>query len=158
MDPAIQELHLFSDACRGQHKNNTLNRFLLALASTGHFKNIYQYFPVWGHSFFQWNRNFSSVKRKMRITHKIYNSDDYMGLIKTSRKFGYSMKNVIPQQILDFKNWWPIYFKKASKNQEKLVRLSVFKHRLIEYFSSITVFVICSEFIDWLVKSRFFPR
>lgn len=61
----VTELHIFSDGCPGQNKNNTVARFLLALASSGRFKNIYHDFPIRGHSLNDCDRNFAVVKRKL---------------------------------------------------------------------------------------------
>lgn len=48
----VRELHLFSDNCPGQNKNNTLIRMCLFLKYSGRFDNIEQYFPIRGHSRF----------------------------------------------------------------------------------------------------------
>lgn len=41
----VKELHIFSDGCPGQNKNNTMVRFLLATASCGRFEKNYSLLP-----------------------------------------------------------------------------------------------------------------
>lgn len=54
MDPAIKELHVFSDACRDQNRNNTLIRFFLTLVTLGRFKKIYQWEVSIDFKIYQW--------------------------------------------------------------------------------------------------------
>lgn len=42
----VKELHIFSDGCSGQNKNNTVIRIFLATASSGRFDKIFLYFPI----------------------------------------------------------------------------------------------------------------
>ena len=76
MSDTIQELHISSDACGGQNRNNTLVRLLLALVSLRHFHKIHQYFPVRGHSFLQFGRSLGTAKRKIRKIDRIYTPED----------------------------------------------------------------------------------
>jgi hypothetical protein len=99
MSPTVKELHVFSDACGGQNRNNTLVRFLLALVSTGRFQKIHQYFPVRGHSFLQCDRNFGTVKRKIRRKDRIYTPEEYNEMIRIAKNTGYSVTNISPENI-----------------------------------------------------------
>lgn len=67
-----KELHIFSDNCPGQNKNNTVVRFLMTLVATGRFEKIFQYFPVCGHSFLPCDRDFGVIKRKLKRIDHIY--------------------------------------------------------------------------------------
>lgn len=68
----VKELHLFSDNCPGQNKNNTLIRMCLYLTDTGRFDKIEQYFPVRGHSFLPCDRDFSNIKKKLKKIDRVY--------------------------------------------------------------------------------------
>lgn len=153
MSPEIKELHVFSDACGGQNRNNTLVRFFLALVATGRFRKIYQYFPVRGHSFLQCDRNFGTAKRKIRRTDRIYTPQQYTDLIQTSKKSGFNATQISAESVLDFKNWWPKLYKKTTKSQDKS-SFSISKYRQLEY-SLPKGYVTASEFIDGLVKKTF---
>lgn len=94
MNPAIKELHVFSDACGGQNRNHTLIRFLLMLVSSGRFDKIFQYFPVRGHSFLQCDRNFGTAKRLIRKKDRIYVPEEYNLMISTAKKRGFSVTSI----------------------------------------------------------------
>lgn len=155
MSPTIKTLHIFSDACGGQNRNNTLVRFLLALVSLGRFDTIHQYFPVRGHSFLQCDRNFGTAKRKIRKLDRIYTPDEYCELIRTARESGYSVRKVTSEQILDYKAWWPKLFKKSAKSVDKRSQFCISKYRHLQYSSTTMGSVTASEFIDGIVSSRF---
>ncbi|KAJ8867440.1 hypothetical protein PR048_031242 [Dryococelus australis] len=58
----VKELHLYSDACGGQNKNNCMIRFLLSLTSNNRFDIIIHRFPIRVHSYFACDRDFALVK------------------------------------------------------------------------------------------------
>lgn len=154
MSPDIKELHVFSDACGGQNRNNTLVRFFLALVATGRFTKIYQYFPVRGHSFLQCDRNFGTAKRKIRRMDRIYSIEQYVDLIKTSKKSGFNVTQIVADNFLDFKNWWPKLYKKSTKSREKSQFL-ISKYRQLEYTLP-AGYVTTSQLIDGFMKDTFF--
>lgn len=80
----------------------------------------------------------------------------------TTWNFSKLQEDLIIQWTISINNtFWitrtdgPNFVKKTTKGQEKPVQFSELKYCQIEYLSSIKGFVICSEFIDRLVKSRF---
>lgn len=154
MSPDIKELHVFSDACGGQNRNNTLVRFFLALVATGRFSKIYQYFPVRGHSFLQCDRNFGTAKRKIRRMDRIYSTEQYVDLIKASKKSGFHVTQISADSVLDFKNWWPKLYKKSTKSGDKSSFL-ISTYTQLEYTLP-AGYLTTSKFIDGFVKHTFF--
>ena len=155
MSPTVKELHIFSDACGGQNRNNTLVRFLLTLVSLGRFHTIHQYFPVRGHSFLQCDRIFGTAKRKIRKMDRIYTPDEYCQLIQTARKSGYYVIKVTSEQILNFTAWWPKVFKKSTQSIDKKSQFCISQYRHLHYSSTTKGSVTASEFIDGIIKMRF---
>lgn len=110
---SVKKLYLFSDGCPGQNKNNTVVRFLCSLIQISRFNKIEHYFPIRGHSYLPNDRNFGTIKRKLKLHDRIYVPDQYKELIKaSSSKFEVEM--VQSEDILDFDNWWPSFYKKVS--------------------------------------------
>ncbi|CAH1112891.1 unnamed protein product [Psylliodes chrysocephalus] len=68
----VRHLHLFSDACGGQNRNHTLLRFLCALVQTKRFETINYYTPIRGHSFMPNDRNFGTLKRRIKRLDRVY--------------------------------------------------------------------------------------
>ncbi|KAL4708423.1 hypothetical protein ACJJTC_019659 [Scirpophaga incertulas] len=155
MDPSVKELHVFSDACGGQNRNNTLIRFFLTLVAKNRFEKIYQYFPVRGHSFLQCDRNFGTAKRLIRRRDRIYVPNEYNNLISAAKIRGFSVKPVSSNEILDFKNSWQQCFKKTCKSLDKTTTFKISQYRSFEYSSSHKGYLTCSEFIDGFVKATF---
>lgn len=155
MDPAIKELHVFSDACGGQNRNNTLIRFFLTLITLGRFKKIYQYFPIRGHSFLQCDRNFGTAKRLIRRADRIYTPNEYNLMISTAKKTGFVVTNVKSEDILDFKNSWPQFYKKTCKSIDKATTYLISKYRHLEYSSNNKGYLVAHEYIDGLAKYIF---
>lgn len=155
MDPSVKELHVFSDACGGQNRNNTLIRFFLTLVAKNRFEKIYQYFPVRGHSFLQCDRNFGTAKRLIRRRDRIYVPNEYNNLISAAKIRGFSVKPVSSNEILDFKNSWQQCFKKTCKSLDKATTFKISQYRSFEYSSSHKGYLTCSELIDGFVKATF---
>lgn len=155
MDPAIKELHVFSDACGGQNRNNTLIRFMLMLVSTGRFDKIYQYFPVRGHSFLQCDRNFGTAKRLIRRKDRIYVPEEYNLMISTAKTRGFSVTTITSDDIFDFKHTWQNYYKKTCKSVDKSCTFMISKYKYLEYCSSHRGYVTASEHINGLLKHMF---
>ncbi|CAG9784775.1 unnamed protein product [Diatraea saccharalis] len=155
IDPAVKVLHVFSDACGGQNRNNTLVRFFLILIYLGRFEKIHQYFPVRGHSFLQCDRNFGTAKRLIRKKDRIYTPDVYNDMISTAKKTGFSVTNITSEDILDFKKTWPLYYKKTSKSVDKASTFTISKYRHLTYSASHKGYLTAREYIDGLVKHHF---
>lgn len=155
---SVSKLHVFSDACGGQNRNHTLTRFLSALTVTEKFNNICQYFPIRGHSFLACDRNFACVKRAVRRHDRVYLPSQYNEMIASARKKDspFVVYQVTNGDILNFKDWWPQYFKKTSNSlQNKKTPFSISKYRQIKYNSQNKGYVSACEFIDGLQEEVF---
>lgn len=110
----IDEIHIYSVSCGGQNKNHTLSRVLLALTDMGKFNKIVHYFPIWGHSFLPCVRDFSMMKRKLKAHDRYYTIHEITELIIGSGRPGkFFVKEIKTKEIIDFKNWWPEFYKKT---------------------------------------------
>ncbi|CAH1100476.1 unnamed protein product [Psylliodes chrysocephalus] len=105
---SVRELHLFSDNCPGQNKNNTLIRMCLFLKDSGRFDDIQQYFPIRGHSFLPCDRDFGNIKRKLKKVDRVYTIRQYIEIIASfSNKHKFLIHLVDGKDIVNFKDWWP---------------------------------------------------
>ena len=117
----ISNLRLFSDGCTGQNKNHTMVRYCAALVDTGRFKNVRQYFPVRGHSYNPCDRDFGTIKRHLSKTDRVYEPMEYVTLIANSFKSTgrVEVKYLDNSDIfLNFKAWWPKFYKKVAVSEE----------------------------------------
>ncbi|XP_046684818.1 uncharacterized protein LOC124370567 [Homalodisca vitripennis] len=113
LDKQYNELHLYSDNCWGQNKNHPLSRFLSAITELKLFDKVEQYYPIRGHSFLPCDRDFSIIKRELRKNDRLYTVDQISDFIlKSSKNEKFVVHKVTTQQILDFKSWWPVFYKK----------------------------------------------
>lgn len=160
----VKELHIFSDGCAGQNKNHTVIRFLLALASSGKFRKIFHYFPIRGHSFLPCDRDFGVVKRRIRKQDRVYLPEEYYELIeKSSAKSLFSIKKVNNENILDFKKWWPKYYKKTilsidsygKKHKDEKTSFQISHYNEFEYDYRRPGIVKVRPFIDGLIFYEF---
>lgn len=158
----ITELHLFSDGCPGQNRNHTMVRFLLALQATKRFKRIYHYFPVRGHSFLPCDRDFGTVKRVFRRHDRVYTPEDYDEMIKSARKTSpFTVHQVQSSDIINFKNWWPVSYKKtctsvrANRSNTRTETFTISNYRQFLYDSNTPGYVITWEYIDGLSSFTF---
>lgn len=105
---SIKHLIAFSDGCPGQNKNNAVVIFLCSLIQIGHFDKAEHYFRIRGHSYLPNDRDFGSIKCKLKLhDNRIYVPDQYEELNKpSSSKFEVEM-------VLDFDNSWPLFYKNA---------------------------------------------
>lgn len=161
----ITELHLFADNCAGQNKNHTLTRLLLYLTDTGRFTKIEQYFPVRGHSFLPCDRDFATIKRTLRKHDRLYSVHELTELIVTSSRTGkFEVCEVQAIDIRNFKDWWPLVYKRHVVSEETASRtvprdqkiyfgISTMMH--FSYISQLRGCIIASQFIDGIVKHTF---
>nr|CAH7725063.1 unnamed protein product [Callosobruchus chinensis] len=132
------ELHLYSDNCWGQNKNHALMRMLLALTDTKKFDKILQYFPLRGHSFLPFDRDFSIIKRALKKRDRIYNVHELTEIIaNASRTQKFEVREVNTIEITNFKAWWPRFYKNAvsleTRNLERTQKVH-FNIRKFQYF------------------------
>lgn len=122
MSSEVTELYLYSDNCAGQNKNHTLLRFLLSLTDTKQFNKIVYRLPIRGHSFLPNDRDFGLIKRCLRRTDRYYDIDDVAKMIlESSNESKFSVNFVKTEDVLDFKNWWPLYYKKTAESEESKI-------------------------------------
>lgn len=82
----VKELHIFSDGCCGQNKNNSFIKFFLATASSSRFDKIFHFFSIRGHFFLPCDGDFGIDKILIRKNDRIFTPDEYYELIlKTSK-------------------------------------------------------------------------
>lgn len=157
MPAEIQELHIFSDGCPGQNRNNTVVRYLLALAASKRFRKIHQYFPVRGHSFLPCDRDFGSLKRVIRKYDRIYVPEDYENMILSCRKLKpFTTTTICYTDIIEYKNWWPNHYKKTCQSSDETkAKFAISNYRQFIYDSSTPGYVITSDYIGGLVTRNF---
>ncbi|CAG9782306.1 unnamed protein product [Diatraea saccharalis] len=165
MPSAVDELHIFSDGCAGQNKNNTVVRFLMALTQTHRFQKIYHYFPTRGHSFLPCDRDFGLVKRKIKRYDRVYTPEEYENIIVASSYFSkISVFKVTTQMVIDFKTWWTRLYKKNCISiqslgkkvpKDKKVNFNVSLFQQFYYDSSNPGVVQTREYIDGFLKFDF---
>ncbi|CAH1112109.1 unnamed protein product [Psylliodes chrysocephalus] len=144
----IQELHIFSDSCPGQNRNNTVVRYLLA---SKRFRKIYHYFPVRGHSLLPCDRDFGCLKRVIRKYNRIYFPENYENMKLSCRKLKpFGISTICYKDITDYKNWWPNHYKKTCQSSDNIK--SKFT---VSNDSSTPGYVITSEYIGGLVSTTF---
>lgn len=91
----VKHLILFSDGPSGQNKNQTVVRFLLNLCDTKKFSTIIHNFPVRGHSYSAFDRDFGTIKRSLRKVNRVYTPEEYVELVlKASTKNRFSVYQV----------------------------------------------------------------
>nr|CAI5850994.1 unnamed protein product [Callosobruchus analis] len=156
--PEITELHLFCDECPGQNRNHTMVRFLMTLTATKRFKKIVHYFPLRGHSFLPCDRDFGSIKRVIRRADRIYLPEDYEQMILSSRKvFPFTLTTIRYEDIIDFKNWWPHYYKKTTKSaDEHRANFTISQYSQFTYTSDTPGYVTTSDFIGGFLSHTFY--
>ena len=160
---SVKKLYLFSDGCPGQNKNTTVVRFLCSLIQISRFNKIEHYFPIRGHSYLPNDRNFGTIKRKLKLHDRIYVPDQYKELIKaSSSKFEVEM--VQSEDILDFDNWWPSFYKKKCLSidsygtnipKEQKITFCVSQYMSFSYERSAEGTVVTQEYINGMTSHKF---
>lgn len=165
---SVQHLHIFSDGCAAQNRNHTLVRLLLNLTDNNRFHKISHYYPQRGHSFIPCDRDFSLIKRCLNKSDRLYNIEQLGELmIRSAYEGKFCVKYVQTEEIKNFSDWWPKYYKKTclsddsyGRNIEKKVKLqfhiSKFSH--FEYSSSHPGKIRALQFIDSATSSFFSLR
>lgn len=156
------ELRMFCDNCPGQNKNHSVVRMCMALKATDRFQKIVQYYPIRGHSFLPCDRAFGIIKRKLRRFDRVYNIHQYTELIVlASAKNIFTVKEIETNDIINFKTWWPKYYKlncisnetKMEKDRNSKVQFTVSKfHHLVYEEDNV---VKASEYINGFIWNTF---
>jgi hypothetical protein len=159
------ELHVYSDNCGGQNKNHAIVRFLMYLTETKRFQKIEQFFPIRGHSFLPCDRDFSIIKREIRKHDRFYTIHEITEMIiQSSKSNKFIVKEVSTEEILDFKNWWPVLYKRngiseetrektVPKGQKQKFMISSMMH--MTYDSEMPGFVVARPLIDSIIFHTF---
>lgn len=154
----VKNLKLFCDNCPGQNKNHCIVRLCLALTDMKRFEKIDHFFPIRGHSFLPCDRDFGVVKRSLKKFDRIFDIHKYTEIIvNSSAKRKFTVKEVQTNEILDFKQWWPKYYKKtclSTESEKKNVPraqktsfgISILNH--YAYSSETPGYVVASEYIN----------
>lgn len=159
----IQELHLFSDNCPGQNKNNTLIRFLLSLTDTKRFSKITHYFPIRGHSFLPNDQDFGVMKRKIKKCDRIYVPGEYYDIMSKANP-SFSVFLLSTREVMNFSKWWPTYYKRTCLSDESFGRhvpnknkqsFSPSTYMSFEYDRNKKGVIVTKQFIDGLIRHTF---
>lgn len=150
-----KRLRLFSDNCPGQNKNHAMVRACMALIELGKFENIQHYYPLRGHSFMPCDRDFGVIKRLLKKYDRIYSIHQYTKIIAKSSKH-FTIKEVVTDDILNFKAWWPHFYKKVVTSEDvskKKFGISEYHHFIFDKEKPGSV-VVCN-YINSFVKHEF---
>lgn len=161
----VENLHIFSDGCGSQNKNHTILRVFSALVTLGKYKTINQYFPIRGHSFLPCDRDFSILKRKIKKCDRIYTLKQCIELIVTS-SHKKSFLVTVPDcgEIIDYKNWWPYFYKKNMLSVESVgkriprdekVNLKISQFMQFTHSSDNEGVVVARNYIDGIQRHTF---
>lgn len=161
----VKHLVLFSDGPSGQNKNHSVCRFLMNLCDRGVFSTVKHNFPVRGHSYSACDRDFGAIKRKIKNVDRLYTPDQYEELImRASNNNRFKVHKLTTQEVLNFKDWWPVYYKKTTSSIESSCRATPAAQREGFKISTYKEFVYkaeakgkveVSEYIDGVIKSTF---
>nr|CAI5835290.1 unnamed protein product [Callosobruchus analis] len=95
----------------------------------GRFRKIEQIFPIRGHSFLPCDRDFAVIKRNLKKYDRLYDLHEYTEIIVASglkNKFTvHEIHAANNTDILDFKSWWPTYYKKTVYLKNRSSRLGI---------------------------------
>lgn len=162
----VERLYIFCDNCAGQNKNNAIIRFLMGLVENKRFKEVQILYPMRGHSFMPCDRDFGLIKRSLIKYERLYTIDQYINLISEASKIAnkFSVVKVDQNYIIDYKKWWPTYYKKTclsnasyGKNVPRANKssfaLSSYHHLTVSCSNKNEI--KCREFINALVEHTF---
>lgn len=160
-----KHLHIFTDACPGQNRNQTIVHVCIALVNIGRFTTVTHYFPIRGHSFLPNDRNFAMAKKVVRKHDRVFLPHEYTEmLITASQHFKFTVKMVDTGDILDCKDWGQGLFKKnclsiesssrkIPRHEKQAFTISTFSE--LKYYSEKIGMVQASVYIDGLVPHTF---
>lgn len=162
----VKRLHVFADNCPGQNKNNVLLSFFSFLTQD-RFEEVRVYFPMRGHSFLPNDRVFATVKRALRKHDRFYTLGQVRKIILQSTRKANQFSAAIMKRrnILQFKQWWQLYYKKNifSEETKHLPRpqrtpFQISKYYHYELKRSAPGIITAKPYIDGLCSSTFIIR
>lgn len=136
------------------------------MCDRGRFDKIVHNFPVRGHSFSPCDRDFGPIKQLVKKIDRVYTPAQYIELIlRASRTNRFTVHQVVTSQdLLDFKNWWPISYKKQTNSDETSGRgiprerkepFKISQYKQFLYDKSTPGKVVVRSFIDGATHSTF---
>uniref|UniRef100_A0A8D8YWD2 Uncharacterized protein n=1 Tax=Cacopsylla melanoneura TaxID=428564 RepID=A0A8D8YWD2_9HEMI len=126
-------------------------------------QKVQQYYPIRGHSFLPCDRDFGLIKRYMKKKDRYYTLHEITGMIIECAKPGkFTVKEIQPSDVYDFKNWWSKYYKKHTvsnesankpRSEKTIFAISTLYHFV--YDSQIRGYITAYEQINGLVHHTF---
>lgn len=130
------------------------------------FLKIEQFYPIRGHSFLPCDRDFAILKRNIKKSDRIFTLKEYAELIIKSSRNNQRFTVVLPtaDQVFNFKDWWPIHYKKTMlslesigrnvpRNKKQTFKIASFRHFI--HVQGHDGVVFAKDFIDGLVTQTF---
>lgn len=77
----VRKLYVFSDACTGQNRNQTMVQFWKCMVESGRFDEVSHVFPTRGHSYMACDRDFGKIELKKRKQDVVYTPDQWVDII-----------------------------------------------------------------------------
>ena len=147
---------MYSDNCVGQNKNHALSRLFLALTDNKRFEKIEQFFPIRGHSFLPCDRDFGIIKKELKKHDRIYSIHELTNLIiRSTKSQKFTVKEVQSEEILEFKNWWPKFYKRKCISEESKTRNVPLNQKVCFMISSLMHYSYDSRFRSRIVGRNF---
>lgn len=130
----------------------------MSLTLIKRFNEIQVFFPTRGHSFLPCDRDFGVIKRVIRRHDRVYSPEQYDKMIGTAKKLEpkFIVKKVQNQDILDFNNWWPKFFKKTCKSVRTKESFKISTYRHLSFFAAKRGYVTAHPFIDGVLSDSIF--
>lgn len=128
----VKHLHIFSDACTSQNRNNTVVYYLASLVESGRFHSIKHFYPTRGHSYLPCDRDFAVISKRLKRADTVYSSDEWIKQIKDV-SCNVTVIDVTQEMIRDFKSMLQPFFKKTCRSVRGKINWSVTKYKVIEY-------------------------
>lgn len=136
-----------------QGKIKTIALFLMLVAK-GRFETIHHFFPIRGHSYLHCDRDFCSLNRALNKLDRVYLMKEYAEVIvHSSAKANFLVNLVQSQDILNFKKWWPNFYRKSVLSKETSGRGVPKEQKQPFNFYEFMEFCYSSEYIG-TVKGR----
>ena len=102
---SAQVVHLFADGCGGQNKNSIVPAMFMHFLnhSAQNIKQIYLYFFETNHGQAEGDSMHSTIERTLSRCNELFLPSELSVILKLARKTPYNVKDVTPNDILDWK-------------------------------------------------------